>query len=115
MKRGAKQSGVCFGLAGLVVILSLISNGCDRDSNIKNPAGENMLLRDINEVLSDHDDALMAIEGVVGVAVGLMEDGKTLCLKVLVARKTPELVRRIPASIEGHPVVVEESGVIQPF
>jgi hypothetical protein len=84
-------------------------------SNIKNRAGENMLLRDINEVLSDHDDALMAIEGVVGVAVGLTEDGKTLCLKVLVARKTPELVRRIPTSIEGHPVAVEESGVIRPF
>jgi hypothetical protein len=74
-----------------------------------------MLLRDINEVLSDYDDALMAIEGVVGVAVGLTEDGKALCLKVLVGRKTPELVCRIPASIEGHPVVVEESGVIRPF
>lgn len=74
-----------------------------------------MALRDINAVLSDHDDALMAIEGVVGVAVGLLEDGKTLCIKVLVVRETPELARRIPSSLEGYPVVVEETGVIRPL
>jgi hypothetical protein len=34
----------------------------------------------------------MAIEGIVGVAVGLTEDDKIQCLKVLVARKMPELV-----------------------
>lgn len=74
-----------------------------------------MVRRDINAVLRDHDDSLMAIEGVVGVAVGLLEDGKTTCLKVLVVRETPELVRRIPSSLEGYPVVVEETGVIRPL
>lgn len=74
-----------------------------------------MVRRDINAVLRDHDDSLMAIEGVVGVAVGLLEDGKTTCLKVLVVRETPALVRRIPSSLEGYPVVVEETGVIRPL
>ncbi len=32
------------------------------------------------------------------------------CIKVYVARKTPELLGQIPATIAGHPVAVEETG-----
>lgn len=71
--------------------------------------------RDINAVLNDHDEALMAISGVVGVAVGLLKDGKTPCLKVMVVQKTSEVVGKIPKHLEGYPVVVEETGVIRPF
>jgi len=71
--------------------------------------------RDINAVLRDHDHALMAIPGVVGVYVGLLNDGKTPCLKVMAVRKTRELVRKIPSSLEGYPVVVEETGLIRPL
>ena len=74
-----------------------------------------MSQRDINDVLRAHDQELMAIESVVGVYVGLLEDGKTSCLKVMVVRKTPELERRIPRSLEGYPVVVEETGAIRPL
>ena len=31
-------------------------------------------------------------------------------IKVYVARKTPELLAQIPATIAGHPVAVEETG-----
>jgi hypothetical protein len=71
--------------------------------------------RDINAVLNDHDDALMKIPGVVGVCVGLKNDGKTQCLKVMVARKTRELLRKIPGTLESYPVVVEETGIIRPL
>lgn len=71
--------------------------------------------RDINAVLADHDEKLMAIPGVVGVYVGLLKDGKTPCLTVMAAQKTPELVRQIPGTLEGHPVVVEETGIIRPL
>ena len=74
-----------------------------------------MPVKDINQVLRDHDDELMKIPGVVGVYVGLMADQKTPCLKVMAARKTPELERQVPKSLEGYPVVVEESGVIRPM
>jgi len=74
-----------------------------------------MPARDINAVLRDHDQALLAIPGVVGVYVGLLEDEKTLCLKVMAVRKTAELQRQVPKSLEGHPVVVEETGVIRPM
>ena len=71
--------------------------------------------RDINAVLRDHDKELLAIPGVVGVYVAVLEDGKTPCLKVMLARKTPETDRDIPKSIEGYPVVSEVTGEIRPL
>ncbi len=32
------------------------------------------------------------------------------CIKIYVARKTPELLAQLPATIAGHPVAVEETG-----
>jgi len=71
--------------------------------------------RDINAVLRDHDKELLAIPGVVGVYVAVLEDGKTPCLKVMLARKTPESDRDLPKSIEGYPVVSEVTGEIRPL
>jgi hypothetical protein len=45
----------------------------------------------------------------------LMDDGKTLCLKVMVSEKTRELDQQIPKSLEGYPVVIEKTGVIRPL
>jgi hypothetical protein len=74
-----------------------------------------MTRRDINAVLKDHEEELLAISGVVGVYVGLLPDQKTPCLKVMVVKETEDLKRRIPKSIEGYPVLIEESGVIHPL
>ena len=71
--------------------------------------------RDINAVLAAHDRELMARPGVVGVYVGLMADGKTSCLKVMLAKKNPELERSILRAIEGYPVVTEVTGEIRPL
>lgn len=72
-------------------------------------------LRDINTVLADHDKELLAIPGIVGVYVGLLSDEKTPCLKVMLARKDSSLERRIPRTLEGHPVVTEVTGEIRPL
>ena len=71
--------------------------------------------RDINDVLRAHDKELMAIPGVVGVYVGALEDGKTACLKVMLAQKSAETERAIPKTLEGYPVVVEVTGEIRPL
>jgi hypothetical protein len=44
-----------------------------------------------------------------------LADGKTPCLKVMLARPTPETERKIPREIEGYPVVTEISGEIRPL
>ena len=64
-------------------------------------------------VLAAHDKELLAISGVVGVYVGTLQDRRTPCLKVMLARKTPESARKVPRSIEGYPVVIEINGEIR--
>ena len=71
--------------------------------------------KDINSVLRDHDKELMAIPGVVGVYVGLMPDDETPCLKVMVVKESEELKKKIPKTLEGYTVMIEESGVIRPL
>lgn len=63
--------------------------------------------RTIEDARKDLTDRLMSIPGVLGTAEGLCE-GKR-CIKVFVAKKTPELLRQIPATVEGYPVAVEET------
>jgi hypothetical protein len=70
---------------------------------------------DIDDVLRAHDKALLAIRGVVGVYVGLLDDGKTPCLKVMVAQKSAGTGRAIPKTLEGYPVVIEVTGEIRPL
>ena len=69
---------------------------------------------DINAVLAAHDKELMAIPGVVGVYVGVLDDGKSPCLKIMLARRTPES-NQIPAQIDGFPVRIEVTGEIRPL
>lgn len=71
-------------------------------------------IRDINVVMQDHTAELMALPGVVGVYIGAREDS-TLCIRVMVVSNTPELERKIPSVLEGHPVEIEETGVIRPL
>jgi hypothetical protein len=71
--------------------------------------------RDINAVLRDHDKELLAIPGVVGVYVAVLDDGKTPCLKVMLARKSAETERALPKTVEGYAVVSEITGEIRPL
>jgi len=90
--------------------------GCRGEApNQPSVPGQLMPQPDINAVLRAHERELLAIPSVVGVFVGLLPDGKTPCIKVMAARKTAELERKIPRSLEGYPVVVEETGPIRPL
>jgi hypothetical protein len=68
----------------------------------------------INAVLAAHEKELLAIPGVVGIYVGVLDDGKSPCLKIMLARRTPES-SQIPAQIDGFPVRVKVTGEIQPL
>lgn len=72
-------------------------------------------LAELNRVLEAHAAELMEIEGVEGVAIGLLADGRTPCLKVLVVERTPALEARIPETLDGQPVELEESGGLRPM
>ena len=96
--------------AALAVALgvALLSTGCRPRGS-----GEGMTAppRPLSEVLAAHTPEWMAIPGVTGTAESRLADGRP-CILVLVVRLTPELRKRIPETIEGWPVRIEESGEI---
>lgn len=96
--------------AATIVLLIMGSGGC-RTATVSD---DNMPKRDIKTVMESHVDELMATPGVVGVAIGALDDG-TPCIQVLVEVKTEDTVRRLPKTLEGHPVTIIESGVIRPM
>ena len=70
--------------------------------------------RDINAVLHAHDERLLAIPGVVGVYVALLEDGKTPCLKLMLSRPRVRTDQPLPVDLEGYRVISEVTGEIRP-
>ena len=98
---------VCLAIAG-------IGAGCERGGKDNTGKGTVTAMKHIDDVIREHSDSLMAIPGVVGLYHGEDEEGRT-CLKVMVKERTPELERRLPKSIEGYPVVIEETGEIRPM
>lgn len=65
----------------------------------------------IAAALREHTPRLMALPGVVSVAEGRY-DGSP-CIRVLVIRKTRELLEQIPPAIEGYAVQIDESGEVR--
>ena len=57
----------------------------------------------------------MAIPGVVGVYVGLAEDERTPCLKLMLASDNEETRRAVPRELEGYRVLTEVTGEIRPL
>jgi len=79
---------------------------------VRGGQGENLMARKpIEEVLKDQTEKLMSIPGVVGMAQGLCNNKP--CIKVYVIKKTSELGQKIPDSLGGYPVSVEEAGEIR--
>ena len=98
------------------IVLVLIAGGgggaAGADPGAGGGRGEKLAAsKTIKEPINLHARDLLAIPGVVGVAQG--ERGNRPCLKVFVIQKTRELEQKIPATLEGYPVVIEETGEIR--
>jgi hypothetical protein len=65
----------------------------------------------VAQVLARHTERLMGVPGVIGTAESRC--GGRPCILVMVARRTPELERAIPAELEGIPVEIRETGPIR--
>jgi hypothetical protein len=65
----------------------------------------------INTVIQSHAEELLEISGVVGVAQGTHEGHSVV--QILVERRTPELVARLPRTLDGYPVIVVQAGELR--
>jgi hypothetical protein len=110
MTPGFVRLFLCGAMAAVVLAAS-----CHETRGIgENRSSQPMKQREIASVLKDHAARLMTIPGVVGVYQGETDDGRP-CIKVMAATRTPEIEKRVPAEIEGYPVLVEVTGVIRPM
>ena len=89
----------------IIVLSIIVFSSCKSEKEVT------VSSKPIEKVLSEHTDRLMTIPGVVGTAQGLCE-GKP-CIKVLVNRKTPDLEKRVPKTLEGWDVVIEVVGDVK--
>ncbi len=104
----AKKTAAIF----ICLILAGITSADCTNKNMGGPLRENaMAVKSIEDVLKEQSGILMTLPGVVGTALGLCDDQP--CIKVYVLEKTPELERKIPAILEGYPVMMEETGPIR--
>jgi len=67
----------------------------------------------IDTALARYRDEWMAVPGVVGTGLGLC--GNARCITVFVVERSEEIGRRIPSSVEGHPVKIVVSGEVRPL
>ena len=109
-RRGTRALRSTGALPLLALALALASAACrpgpvERDVTAAPP-------RPLREALAAHTPELMKLPGVVGTAESALDDGRP-CILVLVARLTPALRKRIPETIEGWPVRVQETGEIR--
>jgi hypothetical protein len=101
-------------LSLFLIVFPAVIGGCNSDMKQNKIDGSRTAKRNIDSVMVDHTDELMALPGVVGLFVDKSE-GKIPCIRVMVVKKNAELEKKIPLKIEGHPVVIEETGEIKPL
>jgi hypothetical protein len=96
-------------IAAVIIIITMTFMACVEDK-VDSQRESKMSQKTIEEVLKESNNKLLSIPGVVGTAQGLC-DSKA-CIKVYVIKKTPELARQIPFSLDRYTVVIEETGKI---
>jgi len=85
--------------------------GCSYSGRSGLEKGQSMPKRTIEQVQEEHTDAWMAIPGVEGTAIGLFE-GKP-CIKIFTSSKPQQIRGKIPSTVEGHTVIIEETGAFR--
>jgi hypothetical protein len=68
----------------------------------------------IADVIRAQADSFLTIPGVVGMYEGLMND-TIPCITIMVVEKTRDLQAKLPQTLHGYPVQIEETGVIRPM
>jgi hypothetical protein len=94
-----------------LVLLFTCSLSVGNEENDTGAKGDLMTVTPIEQVLMIHSRDLMSIPGVVGTGQGLHE-GKP-CIKVFVVKKTAGLEKKIPGTLEGYLVIIEETGEVK--
>jgi len=90
------------------IIAAASFSGCSQNNASDLEKGGRMPAKTIEQVLNERTNEWMAIPGVVGVAIGEFK-GKP-CIRIFSSTKPQQLHAKIPSTVEGYPVIIEETG-----
>lgn len=93
----------------LVMLMAIILVSCAQNP-VAQRSEQQVPQKTIAVVLEEVSSSLLSISGVVGAGEGVC--GNKACIRVYVLQESPELLRLIPETIDGYPVVIEQTGQI---
>lgn len=108
-------NGVLFRRFAALFPLFFLLAGCKTPSvKMYSPGREAWPLKDINQALDSNRAFFMGLKGVTGVYIGAKENGAP-CIRVMVEKRDTDLEKKIPSTLEGFSVEIEETGRIEPM
>lgn len=72
-------------------------------------------LDELKAIQARYEEAILKVHGVVGMGIGLTEDGKDLGFVGYCKKLTTEIRAMVPRNVEGVPVRLIESGVFRAY
>lgn len=98
-----------------IIVITTAGNvaGCSFTGSSDFEKGQSMSEKTIEQVQQENTDEWMAIPGVEGTAIGLFK-GRP-CIRIFISSKPKEIREKIPPTVEGYPVIIEETGAFQAF
>lgn len=91
-----------------LILFSITFINCS--SQVKNQTQK----KPIDQVMKDNQQMLLSVNGVQGFYQGVTDDGVDYII-VMVDTLTKEIMSKLPDSLEGYPVKLEETGEIKPL
>jgi hypothetical protein len=95
----------------LSLILPFCVTACLAQTVPNAPQDAGMKTKDIEQVLREQREWIMAVPGVVGAGIGLCGDRP--CIKVYSSEPASALAPKLPRSVDGYAVDIEVTGPIR--
>ncbi|MHC4362763.1 MAG: hypothetical protein ACYSTZ_08050 [Planctomycetota bacterium] len=92
-------------------IVSMLAGGALSGCSGASERPEQMPDKTIEQVLNERTAEWMAIPGVEGTAIGIFE-GRP-CIRVFTSSKLRQVQAKIPSTVEGYPVIIEQTGTFR--
>jgi hypothetical protein len=92
----------------LIILSSLIQ--CNSQQN----DSSGMRKKPIDKVIEERREMLLSIKGVEGFYKSILENGDD-CIVIMIDTLTDEINGKLPDSLDGYPVLIEEGGKIKPL
>ena len=107
----AMRMQVALILLPLGIVFAAPDLSCRPSDTDRFAKGSHVAGKTIEQVLKEKTDEWMAIPGVVGTAIG-QSRGKP-CILILTSSDLSKVKSKIPSTVQGYPVVIEQTGEIR--